>query len=198
MAITVVNKNKIFNKSNNLIIIFKNDNNTEEQTFVKKENDFIFIFLENKLIGINVLNYKKYFNDIKEGFHKINKNTINYLIKNFSKYINDENIFDDFYKIGLVEQIEIHPNNKNLKILKVTFKNNEVKKIITNVKEIKNNNKYLFALNGSVIYTGQNIVNSKILNVKSEGMILSYKSLGINKEGLVDCTNYNLNDSFDF
>lgn len=194
MSISLVNNHKFFNGKKNVSFFFKditNDNDFE----IKKEGDFLFIFANNKIVGLNVLNYQQYF-QIKEGFHKINEETKKYLIDKFPNYLSEEN-FASFYKIGKVNQIKNHPSSEKLKVLKVSF-NDKERQIITNVQNIELNKNYLFATNGAITYSGLRVLNSKIINVPSEGMIMSYQSLGINQEGLVNCDTLTIDDEYNF
>ena len=111
-------------------------------------------------------------------------------------YLKQED-FDSFYKIGKVIETKQHSANPNLTILKVQFKFYE-KQIITNLKNIEQNKNYLFAIDGAITSSGLKIVESKISNTLSQGMIMSYKSLGIDKEGIVDCSYLSIEDEFQF
>lgn len=194
MAIIITNNHKFFNNGKNACIIFKDYENSSNFDFQEK-GDFKLIISNNKIVGINVFNYQNYF-DVTEGYHKVNEKQKKYLLEHFSNYL-EESDFDEFYKIGEVKDLEQHPNSDKLKVLKVTFASDE-KQIITNVRTIEKGKKYLFATNGSITFTGLRIIDSKVLNVKSEGMIMSYKSLGQQKEEIIDCTNLAINSKYDF
>ena len=196
MAIIVTNKHSFFDNLQNASVFFKDFSNLENNTSTKKEdNDFTLIFSNDKIVGININNVNKYFK-VKEGFHKINFEQKKYLLDKFSKYLKEED-FDAFYKIGTIKKISKHPSSDKLKILNVIFSDKE-RQIITNVQIVEENKNYLFATNGSITYSGLRIIDSKVMNEKSEGMIMSYKSLGIEKEGLVDCSNSSINDEYEF
>lgn len=194
MAIIITNNHKFFNNGKNASIIFKDYENSANFD-LKDHGDFKLIIANSKVVGINIFNYQNYF-DVAEGYHEVNEKQKNYLLKHFGNYLNESD-FDEFYKIGEIKEIEQHPNSDKLKVLKVLFTNEE-KQIITNVQTVEKGKKYLFATNGSITFTGLRIVDSKVLNVKSEGMIMSYKSLGQQKEEIIDCTNLALNSKYDF
>lgn len=195
MAISITNSHNFFQNKKNISIIFKDfdQNNSNIKTIVKE--DFILIFSNDKIVGINILNYEKYF-QIKEGFHSLDNNIQTFLLNKFSNYLKQED-FDSFYKIGKVIETKQHSANPNLTILKVRFKFYE-KQIITNLKNIEQNKNYLFAIDGAITSSGLKIVESKISNTLSQGMIMSYKSLGIDKEGIVDCSYLSIEDEFQF
>ena len=194
MAISITSKNSLFNAEKNASILFIDLNPLSKYDF-KKYDDFILIFSNKKIVGINVFNYSKYF-ELSEGFHSINNNVKEFLLNRFKEHIN-EGDFDDYFKIGKIIEIKNHPNSDKLKVLKVLIQDSE-KQIITNVQNIVVNNKYLFAMPGSITFDVTRIIGSKILNLESDGMIISYKSIGINKEGLVDCSDYEINDRYEF
>lgn len=192
MAITVTNNHNFFNHQKNLLIIFKDydDSNIE----IKKENDFVFLFSNNNLVGINVFNFANYF-EVEQGYHLINNDIKNYLLNNYPNYINESH-FDPFYKIGLIIKIENHPNSEKLKVLEVEFSDRK-RQIITNVQTLETNKKYLFATNGSITFSGLKIIDSKVMNIESQGMIMSYKSLGIDKDEIIE-TNQSLEEIYKF
>ncbi|WP_022935167.1 hypothetical protein ACJA28_00545 [Mesomycoplasma moatsii] len=194
MSISLVNNHKFFNNKKNVSFLFRDVSNDYDFE-TKKEGDFIFIFVNNKVVGLNVLNYQQYF-QVEEGFHRIKEKVQKYLIDKFPNYLKEEN-FVSFYKIGKVNQIKNHPSSEKLKVLNVIF-NDKERQIITNFQNIELNKNYLFAINGAIIYSGLKILNSKIINVSSEGMIMSYQSLGINQEGLVNCDDLTIDDEYNF
>ena len=194
MAITITNNHKFFKNNDSLSIIFKDLE--EDKITLKKESDFVLIFSNNKIVGINILDYKKYFL-VKDGFHKISDEVRKKLLEKFNDYLSESD-FDLFYQIGLVKEIQKHPASDKLKVLKVEFKNNLERQIITNVQDVQQNRKYLFATPGSITFSGKRIIESKVMNVLSSGMIMSYKSLGIEKDGIIDCSNMSLDDEYVF
>lgn len=190
----ITNKHPIFEYEKSMIILFKQT--SINSINFKKEGDFIFIFNSKELIGINVFNYKKYFSSIENGFHSLNDEVKQYLIKEYKQYVEVGN-FNSLIKVGKVVDKKTHPNSDKLFVLKVDFKDNKLQ-IITNLKDVNINQNYLFALDGATLANGTKIKESKVLNILSQGMIVSYKSLGLDKEGVVDCTNYSLDDDFIF
>ncbi|MGL5590618.1 MAG: hypothetical protein ACRDCJ_01485 [Metamycoplasmataceae bacterium] len=182
MSISLTNKSKIFDEGNNLIIVFSAFSG--EITSKIKEN-YVFIYGEdNSLLGINVFNYKNEFNDIKEGYHKFSDENFAKIAKKFPNEMkNAEN--KNFFVAAIIKEINNHPKNDRLKILLVETKDNKELKIITNVVDLKIESKYLFAVNNAVLATGMIIGETKIMGEQSQGMICSWRSLGIEKEGLI-------------
>ena len=194
MPVSITTKHKFFDNQNNALILFKDTFDDSYSTII--QDDFILIFSQNKLVGINILNYQKYF-DLKEGYHVLSNDVKDWLLKKFNQYLSEED-FDYFYQIGKVIDIKQHNQSDKLKILTVLFNNDIKRQIITNVSSINLNQNYLFATNGTTTFNGQKILDTQVMKVKSEGMIVSYKTIGIEKEGLVDCSNLSLQDTYFF
>ena len=66
MSISITTSNEIFDNKENLIIVFSSF--SEEVESITKDN-FVFIYGNNVLVGINIFNYKNEFKDIQEGYH---------------------------------------------------------------------------------------------------------------------------------
>lgn len=194
MPVSITTKHKFFDNQNNALILFKDTFDDSYSTLI--QDDFILIFSQNKMVGINILNYQKYF-DLKEGYHVLSNDVKDWLLKKFNQYLSEED-FDCFYQIGKVVDIQQHNQSDKLKILTVLFNNDIKRQIITNVSSINLNQNYLFATNGTTTFNGQKILDTQVMKVKSEGMIVSYKTIGIEKEGLVDCSNLSLQDTYFF
>ncbi|MGL4252310.1 MAG: YtpR family tRNA-binding protein, partial [Metamycoplasmataceae bacterium] len=173
---------KIFDEGNNLIIVFSAFSG--EITSKIKEN-YVFIYGEdNSLLGINIFNYKNEFSDIKEGYHKFSDENFAKIAKKFPNEMKKtEN--KNFFVTAIVKEINNHPKNDRLKILLVETKDNKRLRIITNVVDLKIGSKYLFAIKNAFLATGMIIDETKIMGEQSQGMICSWKSLGIEKEGLI-------------
>ena len=191
MAITVTNQS--FNKGKNLAIIFQHISDQKNIT-TKSFGDFTLIFANDKIVGINVFNYQKYF-VAQEGFHLITKEIKEFLMKKFT-FLKQEDFVNQI-KVGKIDSIKDHPNNSRLKILEVNF-GEQVLQIITNVQDLKVNHFYVFALAGATLASGLQIQNTKVMNVESQGMIVSYQAIGINQSGLINFDDYKLNQPFEF
>lgn len=195
MAVSITNNHKSFNHSKDLMIILKKNISVLELKY-ECQDDFTFIFSGNKLIGINVFNYEKYLDKVNSGYHSLSKSNQSKLIQLFANLVKPED-FDPFFKIGLVKTVEEHPKNPRLKILSVQV-DDALLQIITNYEKIEANKNYLFAINGATTALNLEIVNSKVMGVESCGMLISYKQLGIDKEGVVDCQDLKIEDEFIF
>ena len=84
MAVTITNNSAVFNEGKNLLIIL-NDANAS-LTHKHEEEDFVLLFDNQKLIGINVFDFQKYFK-VESGFHLVNSE----VKKFFSNWPNNSN-----------------------------------------------------------------------------------------------------------
>ncbi|MGL4343440.1 MAG: hypothetical protein ACRCRZ_02665 [Metamycoplasmataceae bacterium] len=193
MAITITNDSTTL--KNNLIIILKNQN--DEELLFEKEENVLFIFRKNyELIGMNIFNYKNFFKNIKSGFHKLSEEDLKFLIDKFpDKFKNYYS--EDFLQISTIKETNIHPKNPRLLVMKIQNQIGEFQ-VLTNILDIKKDEKYLIGMNGTVLADGTTIVESKINNVISQGMLISYKALGVQKNGLFNVSNLNSNDDVIF
>ena len=193
MAVTITNDKNCFNNKH-LSLLLK-DNFDCQNCDIKQEGDFILFFKNSQIVGMNIFNFKNYF-EAESGFHLVSTQIKKFLLEKFKQYLKLED-FESFFKIGYVIEKTQHPSSEKLFILKVQFKN-ECLQIITNVASVEQDKHYLFALNGATTYSGLSIKESKVMNVLSQGMIVSYESLGMNQQGLVDCSNLTIEDEFIF
>ena len=104
----------------------------------------------------------------------------------------------NFFRIGLIKTIKQHPKSDKLKVLNVKTFDNDDLTIITNLQDLKEGDKHLFAINDAFLATGIIINNSKVMGVESQGMICSYKSIGIEQEGIIYITNKEITDKYEF
>ncbi|MGL6124903.1 MAG: YtpR family tRNA-binding protein [Metamycoplasmataceae bacterium] len=194
MSISLLTENKIFDNKSNLIIIFSASSG--EINFKTKE-DFVFIYEGDDLVGINIFNYKKYYKDIKLGYHNFSNENFSKIVSKFSEEMKSAKN-NSFFRIGIINEIKNHPQNNNLKILSVETRDEKNITIITNVPNLVPGNKHLFAINKAVLGNGMIIRESKIMGILSQGMICSWKSIGINKEGIIMIQDQSIDEEFDF
>lgn len=194
MSISITTSNKIFNNNQNLMIIFSAFDG--EIKFEKRDN-CLFIYDKNDvMIGINVFEYQNLFSDINLGYHEFSD-------ANFMKLVNKypiemHGVKNNLnFKIGLVTKIDIHPKSDKLKVLSIKTDDKEIQ-IVTNITDLKKDNKYLFAMENTLLATGVVIKKSKVMGVESHGMICSYKSIGIDKEGIILISNQDIKDKYEF
>ena len=193
MALTFINPHPIFSTNKVLAIIFKQTQTTNLKT--KTIGNFVFILDQDQVIGVNVFNYAKYFR-VQKGLHSVTNAIKTYLLKHYNHLVQDRD-FQPLLKIGQIITISKHPNNDRLRVLEVKM-NDKSRQIVTNLANLQEKQHYLFACDGATLANGLVITTTKVMGVISEGMIVSYESLGIRQSGLVDCTAYQIKDQFKF
>ncbi len=197
MSISITKLNEIISKPADLMIIFRAS--IDDKITTKSVDNYVFIYNKLELIGINVFNYQTEFNNIKEGYHRFSNDNFNKILEKYPKYmIGSKN--SNTIKIGLIKEIKKHPKNNKLNILIVKTSDGNLQ-IISNLSNLVIGNKYLFALNGSFLATGVIIDDLKIMGIESQGMICSYKSIGIGEEGeegIIKITDKELNNEYEF
>lgn len=196
MAISITRTNNTFNNNHNLIIVLSSSNNENYKIKSVFKDNYVFIYENDVLVGINVFDYKNEFENINEGYHDFSTDNFNKIVEKFPEQMNGVKN-NKFIVIGTIEKIVIHPKNDKLKILNIKTDKLNLQ-IITNVQNVKINNNYLFIINGGFSSTGIIIENSKIMGVESQGMICSYNSIGINKDGIVDVNDLKITDKYKF
>ncbi|WP_036430539.1 TyrS-associated PheT N-terminal domain-related protein TapR [Mycoplasmopsis felis] len=146
------------------LVIFADDNN--------KINSINL--LDNSILNID--NDKKYFalNDKQINVLKDILETKNLLLEVKTKLI-----------YGTIIQRTKHPKSDNLFILSIDINKNEPIQIVTNTLDSQENKTLVLALPGTVVFNGSEILKNKVMDVDSYGMLTGYKTLGIDKEGLI-------------
>ena len=194
MSISIVTSSKIFNNKQNIIIIF---GVFSGETKIVKNDNFTFIYANDTLVGINVFDYKKELETVEDGYHKFSNSNFLKISKMFPKEMSGVKN-DSFLRIGLITEIKDHPKNNKLKTLTIELKEKREIIVITNLNNLEVGEKRLFAINGAFLATGIIIKESKIMGIDSQGMICSYKSIGINQEGIVLIENEKLSEEYIF
>lgn len=190
MSISFTNDSPVF--KNNLMIVFS----ATEKVFkeIQLEDAILFLNEKEELISINIFNYKNKLPNIKKGYHFFsdNKKIIDYFGNHFKKIYNKP-----FLLISKILSKEKHSKSKNLFILKTKNKYGE-SQVLTNLDSIVVGKNYLIGYDGTFLSNGTIIQKGKINGVNSEGMLISYNSIGINKEGLVNVSDKNIEEIFLF
>ncbi len=193
MSISITTSNELFNNKKNLIIVFSSF--SQKIKTISRDN-YVFIYGDNNLIGINIFDYKNDFTDIKEGYHNFSNINFDKIVKKFPKEMKEFKN-DSFFKIGLISKIEKHPKSEKLKILSVNI-NKDIYQIVTNIDGLMIGNSHLFAMEKAFLASGTVIEKSKVMGIESQGMICSYRSIGIEKDGIILIQKNEELDEFNF
>jgi tRNA-binding protein len=150
---------------------------------VKKEN-IVFIYHQDKIIGVNVYQPKTLINEFGQGIiRRMSHSSIEILNQKF-KQLGFNIILPSFqssFVVAEVQRIEVHPDADALFVCQVNL-GTRVIQIVTNSKKVKPSDRVVVALPGAMLLDGQFLQEGMMLKVLSQGMFCSEKTLGINPE----------------
>lgn len=146
---------------------------------IETKGDLTLIKIDNEVVGLNVSNFKKYFN-AHEGAHTINAEQVEAIAKLGYKIENPES----YFSIGEVIERNVHPKSEKLFLLKVRVEKDL--QIVTNSLNSLVGTKVVVARIGAVLPSGLSIVHSKVMGIESEGMLCGGETLDKEKtEGVL-------------
>ncbi|WP_322935248.1 hypothetical protein RRG40_01360 [Mycoplasmopsis felis] len=151
---------------------------------IELTNLVIFADDNNKINSINLLDNSILNIDNDKKYFALNDNQISILIKNLKQ---EHLIIEDNPKLiyGTIIKRTKHDKSDNLFVLSVDINKNEPIQIVTNSLDSQENKTLVLALPGTVVFNGSEILKNKVMDVDSYGMLTGYKTLGIDKEGLI-------------
>ncbi|TDV24268.1 tRNA-binding protein [Mycoplasmopsis mustelae] len=175
---------------NNLNTFFKNTSVifvdcTFKPTKKIQIDDFLFFVDEkNNVVSINLLNNKALNISETQKFFALNskqkQKLFDITIKNNLK-ISDKPKF--IY--GKILSRFPHPKSEKLFVLSVDIKQSNPIQIITNTLDSLPEKIVVLALPGSTTYDGTKILEGKLLDLDSYGMLTGYNTLGLKGDGLI-------------
>ena len=149
----------------------------------KKEN-IVFIYHQDKLIGVNVFQPKTLINDLQQGvIRRMPQSSIEILNQTF-KRLGVNLILPTFHSgfvVAEVQRVDVHPDADALFVCQVNIGTSLIQ-IVTNSKKVKPNDRVVVALPGAMLLDGQILQEGMMLKVLSQGMFCSEKTLGISPE----------------
>ncbi len=159
-----------------------------------KKDKMIFIYHQDKLIGINVFQPKTLIKDLDQGLiRRMNPASIAVLNQTFQQQ--GVNVvlpmFESGFIVAEVQQVEPHPDADALFVCQVNI-GTKVIQIVTNSQKVKPGFHLVVALPGAMLLDGQVLQEGMMLKVLSQGMFCSEKTLGITPETQVGV--YRLDD----
>lgn len=159
-----------------------------------KKDKMMFIYHQDKLIGINVFQPKTLIKDLDQGLiRRMNPASIAVLNQTFQQH--GVNLvlpsFESGFIVAEVQQVEPHPDADALFVCQVNI-GTKVIQIVTNAQKVKPGHRLVVALPGAMLLDGQVLQKGMILKVLSQGMFCSEKALGITPETQVGV--YRLDD----
>ncbi len=166
--------NKTTLKNNALIYLSVNQ---EGEVVTEKNDGYTIIKINNEISGINIHDADLILN-VKEGAHSICDQTI----KTLKEKLNlDLTKFDLNSKLIVGEVIEQKPHPKSDKLFLLKVNVGKELQIITNASNAIVGKKVVVAQVGAILPSGLLIKDSKVMGVRSEGMLCGSETLGLNK-----------------
>jgi tRNA-binding EMAP/Myf-like protein len=146
--------------------------------------DLVLIYHDQTLIGINLYQPKTYLPSLTAGILRRAEaswlETLNTLLKNAG--VKDSlPPFHSGFSIGEITQIETHPDADQLFVCQVNLGQKTIQ-VVTNSKKVKPLDKVVVALPGTLLNDGSFIQEGVMMQVTSQGMFCSEKTLGISPE----------------
>jgi tRNA-binding protein len=149
----------------------------------KKEN-IVFIYHQDKLIGVNVFQPRTLINEFQQGvIRRMPQSSIEILNQTF-KRLGVNLILPTFHSgfvVAEVQRVDVHPDADALFVCQVNIGTSLIQ-IVTNSKKVKPNDRVVVALPGAMLLDGQILQEGMMLKVLSQGMFCSEKTLGISPE----------------
>ena len=153
-------------------------------THHQKKEKIVFIYHQDKLIGVNVFQPKTLINDLQQGvIRRMPQSSIEILNQTF-KRLGVNLILPTFHSgfvVAEVQRVDVHPDADALFVCQVNIGTSLIQ-IVTNSKKVKPNDRVVVALPGAMLLDGQILQEGMMLKVLSQGMFCSEKTLGISPE----------------
>lgn len=153
-------------------------------TRLVRGDDAVFIYHHDHLIGINLAHPLRLIPSLQPGIIRQLRSGHWLAIQ---QRLNSQSItvtlppFFSGFRIGEITQLELHPDAENLNVCQVSF-GQQTLQVVTNSTKVKKNDRIVVALPGAMLLDGQIIQEGLMMNVKSQGMFCSQKTLGIHPE----------------
>ena len=154
----------------------------EGTTFKYEKHDDLVILknIKDEVIGYNILNASKYFDDLNQGLVKLNETLVNQINDLLKKY-DQEEVVGDFtprFVVGKVESLELHPDSDHLHVCQVNL-GSETTQIVCGAPNVATGQLVVVATIGAVMPSGLIIKPSKLRKVDSNGMLCSARELNL-------------------
>ena len=156
----------------------------------KMEEDVVFIYHDDNLVGINIFNFSKLIKIKSTGLIPLPNDqfidVINSRLKKFNFILPYKK--ESGFKIGKIIELEEHPESSHLHLLKVDI-GSEVLDIVCGASNVSIGAVVVVATIGTTMFDGSLIKKGKLLGYESYGMCCSERELNLtndqNKQGLL-------------
>lgn len=156
----------------------------------KMDEDVVFIYHDDNLVGINIFNFSKLIKIKSTGLIPLPNDqfidVINSRLKKFNFILPYKK--ESGFKIGKIIELEEHPESSHLHLLKVDI-GSEVLDIVCGASNVSIGAVVVVATIGTTMFDGSLIKKGKLLGYESYGMCCSERELNLtndqNKRGLL-------------
>ena len=146
---------------------------------VIKNGDVTSLYLDDKLIGINIFNISNVLKIKSNGLIVLPLKEMIDVINNILINANVETLEykkESGFKVGKVLTCEEHPDSDHMHVLTVDI-GSEVLDIVCGAPNVKKGQKVVVATLGTTMFDGKKIVPSSLRGIKSNGMLCSPREL---------------------
>lgn len=146
---------------------------------VVKNGDVTSLYLDDKLIGINIFNISNVLKIKSNGLIVLPLKEMIDVINNILINANVEILEykkESGFKVGKVLTCEEHPDSDHMHVLTVDI-GSEVLDIVCGAPNVKEGQKVVVATLGTTMFDGKKIVPSSLRGIKSNGMLCSPREL---------------------
>lgn len=184
-----------------LLIVF--DSNTIPNV-IKRDNDVVSLYKDDKLIGINIFNISKIMKIKAKGYIPLVSDRVLEVINTILKNSNVAELpaqKDSGFRVAKIVDIEEHPDSEHLHICTVDIGEKEPLQIVCGAFNARKDLICVCAIPYTFMPNGQSIIPNKLLGIDSYGMLCSGRELNLEgyegKKGLLELDeSYTLGSDF--
>lgn len=184
-----------------LLIVF--DSNTIPDV-IKRDNDVVSLYKDDKLIGINIFNISKIMKIKAKGYIPLVSDRVLEVINTILKNSNVAELpaqKDSGFRVAKIVDIEEHPDSEHLHICTVDIGEKEPLQIVCGAFNARKDLICVCATPYTFMPNGQSIIPNKLLGIDSYGMLCSGRELNLEgyegKKGLLELDeSYTLGSDF--
>ncbi|WP_406614149.1 TyrS-associated PheT N-terminal domain-related protein TapR [Mycoplasma corogypsi] len=164
---------------------------------VNAENAIFLVNDKNEVHSINVLNNDAFGLSLNNKFYGLSHTqtqTLSKLAESLGLVLKNE---PKFIYAKVISR-EVHPKSDKLFVLQMDKGDGKLIQLVTNTLDSEQGKVLVMALPGSTTFSGLEIKTGKVMDVDSFGMLTGYKTLGVEKEGLIFGTNELIGKDYQF
>lgn len=173
-----------------LLIVF--DSNTIPNV-IKRNNDVVSLYKDDKLIGINIFNISKIMKIKAKGYIPLVSDRVLEVINTILKNSNVPELpaqKESGFRVAKIVDIEEHPDSEHLHICTVDIGEKEPLQIVCGAFNARKDLICVCATPYTFMPNGQSIIPNKLLGIDSYGMLCSGRELNLEgyegKRGLLE------------